>query len=107
MGREAFRSTPAMATTTAITIATGVMANARNYGPLVCTRRSWANKVGETANDIAKCAGEDSFAIPLLTGRFMHGVGTVGGGQHVTFTRAGVIGSSPSAADSAKPTAVA
>jgi hypothetical protein len=54
-----------MATTTAITIAT-VMANARNYGPRVCTRRSWANKVRETANDIAKCAGEDK----LLTGRF-------------------------------------
>jgi hypothetical protein len=35
--------------------------NVRNYGPLVCTRRSWANKVKETANDIAKCA-EDSFA---------------------------------------------
>ena len=28
----------AMATTTAITIATGVMANARNCGPLGCTR---------------------------------------------------------------------
>lgn len=69
LGREAFKSTPAMATTTAITIATGIMANARNYGPLVCTRRSWANKVREIANDIAKCAGEDSFAIPLPTGR--------------------------------------
>ncbi len=63
MGREAFKSTPAMATTTTITIATGVMANARNYGQLVCTRRRWASKVRETADDIAKCAGEDSFAI--------------------------------------------
>jgi hypothetical protein len=33
-------------------------------------------------------------------------VGTVGGGQDVAFTRARVIGSGPSAADSAKPTAV-
>ena len=30
LGREAFKSTPPMATTIAITIATGVMANARN-----------------------------------------------------------------------------
>jgi hypothetical protein len=53
-----------MAITTAITITT-VVANARNYGPLVCTRRSWANKVRETASDIAKCA-EDSFACGCL-----------------------------------------
>jgi hypothetical protein len=52
-----------MAITTAITITT-VVANARNYGPLVCTRRSWAKKVRETASDIAKCA-EDSFACGL------------------------------------------
>ena len=58
--------------------------------------KSWANKVRETANGIAKCA-RNSFAIPLPTGRFMHDVGTVEGGQDVTFTRAGVIGSGPSA----------
>lgn len=40
------------------------------YGPLACTRRIWANKVRETANNIAKCAGEDSFALPLPTGLF-------------------------------------
>ena len=56
-------------TTKAITIALGVMANARNYVLLVCTRRSWAKKVRKTANDIAKCAGEDSFATPLPAGR--------------------------------------
>ena len=83
MGREAFILTP-----TVITITTGVMANARNCGLLVCTRRRWANKAKETANDIAKCAGEDSFAIPLPTGRVMHGMG---GG------RAGVIGPGPNA----------
>ena len=82
-----------------------VEANAGNCGLLACTKKSWANKVRETANGIAKCA-RNSFAIPLPTGRFMHDVGTVGGGQHVTFTRARVIGSGPSAADSAKPTAV-
>jgi hypothetical protein len=65
---------------------------------------AWANKVRETANGIAKCA-RNSFAIPLPTGR-LHDVGTVGGGQDVTFTRARVIGAGPSAADSAKPTSV-
>ena len=69
-------------------------ANVGNCGLLACTKKSWANKVRETANDIAKCA-RNSFVIPLPTGRFMHGVGTVGG-QYVTFTRAGVIGSGPS-----------
>ena len=73
-----------------------VEANVGNCGQLACTKKSWANKVRETANGIAKCA-RNSFVIPLPTGRFMHGVGTVGGGQDVTFTRAGVIGSGPSA----------
>ena len=73
-----------------------VEANVGNCGLLACTKKSWANKVRETANGIAKCA-RNSFVIPLPTGRFMHGVGTVGGGQDVTFTRAGVIGSGPSA----------
>jgi len=82
-----------------------VEANVGNCGLLACTKKSWANKVRETANGIAKCA-RNSFAIPLPTDRFMHVVGTVGGGQDVTFTRAILIGSGPSAADSAKPTAV-
>ena len=82
-----------------------VEANVGNCGLLACTKKSWANKVRETANGIAKCA-RNSFALPLPTGRFMHGVGTVRGGQDVAFTRARVIGSGPSAADSAKPTAV-
>jgi hypothetical protein len=82
-----------------------VEANVGNCGLLACTKKSWANKVRETANGIAKCA-RNSFAIPLPTGRFMHCVGTVGGGQDVTFPRARVIGSGPSAIDSAKPTAV-
>jgi hypothetical protein len=43
-----------------------VEANVGNCGLLACTKKSWANKVRETANDIAKCAGEDK----LLTGRF-------------------------------------
>jgi hypothetical protein len=73
-----------------------VEAHVENCGLLACTKKSWANKVRETANGIAKCA-RNSFAIPLPTDRFMHGVGTVGGGQHVTFTRARVIGSDPSA----------
>ena len=70
-------------------------ANVGNCGLLACTKKSWANKVRETANGIAKCAC-NSFAIPPASGRFMHNVGTVGGGQDVTFTRAGVIGSGPS-----------
>jgi hypothetical protein len=84
-----------------------VEANVGNYGLLACTKKSWANKVRETANGIAKCA-RNSFAIPLPIGRFMHDVGTVGGGQVVTstFARARVIGSGPSAADCAKPTTV-
>ena len=82
-----------------------VEANVGNCGLLACTKKSWANKVRETANGIAKCA-RNSFAIPLPTGRFMHDVGTVEGGQDVTFTRARVIGSGPSAADFAKPMAV-
>ena len=45
-----------MATTRAITIATTRESTAENSEQLVCTRRSWANKVRETANDIAKCA---------------------------------------------------
>jgi hypothetical protein len=49
-------------------------ANVGNCGLLACTKKSWANKVRETANDIAKCA-RNSFAIPLPTGRLMHGVG--------------------------------
>jgi hypothetical protein len=73
-----------------------VEVNVGNCGLLACTKKSWANKVRETANVIAKCAC-NSFAIPLPTGRFMRGVGTVGGGQHVTFTQARVIGSGPSA----------
>ena len=64
-----------------------VEANVGNCGLLACTKKSWANKVRETANGIAKCA-RNSFAIRLPTGCFMHGVGTVGGGQHLTFTRA-------------------
>ena len=82
-----------------------VEANVGNCGQLACTKKSWANKVRETANGIAKCA-RNSFALPLPTGRFMHGVGTVRGGQDVAFTRARVIGSGPSAVASAKPTAV-
>ena len=82
-----------------------VEANVGNCGLLACTKKSWANKVRETANGIAKCA-RNSFAIPLPTDRFMHVVGTVGGDQDVTFTPAMLIGSGPSAADSAKPTAV-
>ena len=64
-------------------------ANVGNCGLLACTKKSWANKVRETANDIAKCA-RNSFAIPLPTGRLMHGLGTVGGAEDVTFTRARV-----------------
>jgi hypothetical protein len=45
-----------MATARAITIATMRESTAENFEQLVCTRRSWANKVRETANDIAKCA---------------------------------------------------
>ena len=71
-------------------------ANEGKHGLLACTKKSWANKVRETANGIAKGA-RNSFAIPVPTGSFMHGVRTVGRGQHVTFTRARVIGSGPSA----------
>ena len=77
-----------------------VEANVGSCGLLACTKKSWANKVRETANGIAKCA-RNSFAIPLPSGRFMHGVGTVGGVQYVAFTRAGVIGSGPSACPAA------
>ena len=73
-----------------------VEANVGNCGLLACTKKSWANKVRETANDIAKCA-RSRFAIPLPTDRFMRGVGSVGGCQRVTFTRVRVIGSGPSA----------
>ena len=52
-----------------------VEANVGNCGLLACTKKSWANKVRGTADDIAKCA-RSSFAIPLPTGRFMHRVGT-------------------------------
>ena len=51
-----------------------VEANVGNCGLLACTKKSWANKVRETANGIAKCA-RNSFAIPLPTGRFMHAWG--------------------------------
>jgi hypothetical protein len=44
-----------------------VEANVGNCGLLACTKKSWANKVRETADDIAKCA-RSSFAIPLPTG---------------------------------------
>jgi hypothetical protein len=74
-------------------------ANVGNCGLLACTKKSWANKVRETANDIAKCA-RNSFAIPLPPGRLMHGVGIVGGAEDVTFTRAR--GSAPARA-SARP----
>jgi len=73
-----------------------VEANEGKRGLLACTKKSWANKVREIANGIAKGA-RNSFAIPVPTGSFIHGVGTVGRGQHVTFTRARVIGSGPSA----------
>jgi hypothetical protein len=61
-------------------------ANVGNCGLLACTKKSWANKVRETANDIAKCA-RNSFAIPLPTGRYAWG----GDSRRpvVTFTRAG------------------
>ena len=62
-------------------------ANEGKRGLLACTKKSWANKVREIANGIAKGA-RNSFAIPVPTGSFIHGVGTVGRGQHVTFTRA-------------------
>ena len=45
-------------------------ANVGNCGLLACTKKSWANKVRETANGIAKCA-RNSFAILLPTGRFI------------------------------------
>ena len=51
-----------------------VEANVGNCGQRACTKKSWANKVKETANGIAKCA-RNSFAIPLPTGRFMHAWG--------------------------------
>jgi hypothetical protein len=70
-----------------------VEANVGNCGLLACTKKSWASKVRETANGIAKCARN---SLPLPTGRFTHDVGIVGGGQHVTFPRARVIGSGPS-----------
>jgi hypothetical protein len=54
-----------------------VEANVGNCGLLACTKKSWENKVRETANGIAKSA-RNSFAIPLPTGRFRHDVGTVG-----------------------------
>jgi len=73
-----------------------VEANGGKRGLLARAKKSWANKVRETANGIAKGA-RNSFAILVPTGSFMHGVGTVGRGQHVTFTRARVIGSGPSA----------
>ena len=49
-----------------------VEADVGNCGLRACTKKSWANKVRETANGIAKCA-RNSFAIPLPTGRFMWG----------------------------------
>ena len=45
-------------------------ASVGNCGLLACTKKSWANKVRETANGIAKCA-RNSFAILLPTGRFI------------------------------------
>jgi hypothetical protein len=65
-----------------------VEANVGNCGLLACTKKSWANKVREIADDIAKCA-RSSFAIPLPTGRVMHRVGTVGGGQRMTYSGQG------------------
>jgi len=62
-----------------------VEANVGNCGLLACTKKSWANKVRGIADDIAKCA-RSSFAIPLPTGRVMHRVGTVGGGQRMTYS---------------------
>jgi hypothetical protein len=48
-------------------------ASVGNCGLRACTKKSWANKVRETANGIAKCA-RNSFAILLPTGRFIpHG----------------------------------
>src|ERR1700722_7088385 len=65
-------------------------ANVGNCGLLACTKKSWENKVRETAKAIAKCA-RNRFAIPLPTRRFTHDVGIVGGGQHVPSPRARVI----------------
>ena len=73
-----------------------VGANVGNCGLLACTKKSWANKVRETANGIAKCA-RNSFAIPLPTGRFMHGVGQSEEAKMFPFIRARVKGSGPSA----------
>jgi hypothetical protein len=57
-----------------------VGANVGNCGLRACTKKSWANKVRETANGIAKCV-RNSFAILLPTDRFIpRGGGTVGGG---------------------------
>ena len=72
-----------------------VEANVGNCGLLACTKKSWANKVRETANVIAKCA-RNSFAIPLPIGRFAWR-GDSRRRPDVTFTRARVISSGPSA----------
>ena len=50
-----------------------VEANVGNCGLLACTKKSWANKVRETANGIAKCA-RNSFTTPLPTDRDRPGV---------------------------------
>ena len=52
-------------------------------------------RVGRTRSQgklptISPSRARNSFAIPLPTGRLMHGVGTVGGAEDVTFTRARV-----------------
>ena len=57
-----------MATTMATTMVTATAglllgANVGNCGWLVSTRRSWAKKVKVTANGIAVCAGNISFAV--------------------------------------------
>jgi hypothetical protein len=72
-------------------------ANVGNCGLLACTKKSWANKVRETANGIAKCA-RNSFAIPLPTGRFMHDVGTVGGARMLPLPLLGPGSSAPAGA---------
>src|SRR3984885_302020 len=72
-----------------------VEANVGNCGLLACIKKSWANKVRETANGIAKCA-RNSFAIPLPTGRFMQAWGQSEKASMLLYS-GGVIGSGPSA----------
>ena len=74
-----------------------VEANVGNCGLLACTKKNWVNKARETASGIGKCA-RNSFAIdpPTAVSCIVWEQSEEDG---ITFPRARVIGSGPSAGD--------